>query len=351
MFPKVQVDKVIHEITRRLEWSHFLYEVGTFDFYHTYDYHMVNQKDGDRSVLLAYDDGQNKIGLPLVIRKIPGSTYYDATSVYGYPGPISSEIPPDFDNKVFMEGLKEYFERHRIVSVFSRLNPFAAHQESVLRNLGRIVNQRQVVVIDTRVSNEIQRSSYNKRLKTYVNRAEKSCTPLVVEKTIDNIRIFMDLYYKTMDKVGANKKYYFPEDYFIAFFCGHGYESELLQIKDKASNAVISSGILVYANGVAHYHLSGSDSDFLNLSPTKFLIDQMRVLATQRKCTIFNLGGGIGGACDSLFYFKSAFSKDYRNFKLWKYVVMPNAYGQLVRERVRECPKTGFFPEYRSLED
>ena len=48
---------------------------------------------------------------------------------------------------------------------------------------------------------------------------------------------------------------------------------------------------------------------------------------------VMHLGGGLGGAHDSLFDFKAGFSKDRQPFRTWRVVVDPVRYAELSRAR------------------
>ncbi|MEP2058219.1 MAG: hypothetical protein ABJJ05_10465, partial [Maribacter litoralis] len=68
-----------------------------------------------------------------------------------------------------------------------------------------------------------------------------------------------------------------------------------------------------------------------------------------------NLGGGRGGSNeDSLFRFKSGFSKEFKNFKLWKYIVNHEVYDKLTTDHLNKFPGVdkndiSFFPKYRAV--
>ena len=103
-------------------------------------------------------------------------------------------------------------------------------------------------------------------------------------------------------------------------------------------------------NTIVQYHLSGTSERFLDLNPIKLLIDEMRIIGTKENFSYFNLGGGVGSKEDSLFHFKSGFSKDSMPFKVWKYMVNPTIYNDLVLQRndIRYCEKSLlYFPRYR----
>ena len=94
------------------------------------------------------------------------------------------------------------------------------------------------------------------------------------------------------------------------------------------------------------FHLSGTRNDYLRLKPSKLFLDEMRIEATNRNFKYFNLGGGFGSQEDSLFEFKSSFSKDHRTFKVWKHIVNQDIYDELCKNIKPE--NTSYFPLYRA---
>ncbi len=98
--------------------------------------------------LFKYTEKDYTIALPLLIRKIGNPEYYDATSVYGYAGPISKGIFSGFNNGPFIKKLLTFFQENNIISVFSRLNPYINYQREILNSFGDIVNKGKVVNID-----------------------------------------------------------------------------------------------------------------------------------------------------------------------------------------------------------
>ena len=85
--------------------------------------------------------------------------------------------------------------------------------------------------------------------------------------------------------------------------------------------------------------------------PNKLFIYDMRITATQRNYKFFNLGSGLGGrADDSLFKFKSSFSRDFKNFYLWKLIINQEFYNQLVIKKGMHN-NTNYFPLYSAIDD
>lgn len=343
-------------IRDRANWNSVLECCDQSDFYHTYDYHMLSKNEDEEPILIKYEYGDVLIAVPLLIRKIAGTHYNDATSVYGYCGPITNKnVNSGFDNKDFEQRLNALLRKNKIISVFSRLHPFILNQDLILNGIGKIVSNGHVVNIDITQSLESQRQQYNRRLKSYINKAK---TLYKVEKGLceENVDSFIDIYYENMERVGAKPHYFFKRKYFFDFLKSPQINAELLMAIDKETEEIAGGAIFTKTNGIVQYHLSGAKEQFLKINPIKYLIDYVRVQSTEEgNHKYFNLGGGLGGSnSDSLFRFKSGFSKDYKDFSLWKYIVDEDKYWKLVNERIGdknlsmdEYEASPFFPLYR----
>ena len=340
------VDDINFEIiTTRSKWNNLLKVIGSYDFYHTYDYHFIERPIGGSPVIIKYVENQIIIAIPLIIRKISGTNYHDATSVYGYGGPISKNIPLDYDNTLFIEKLQTFFEKNKIISVFSRLHPYFNKQDIILKNYGDIIKTGKVVNINLNLNLDLQNKNYHKRLRTYVNMARRNCIVKKLE-TKKELREFIGIYHETLARVNANNYFYFDEDYFNELLNNNNYLAEILVVKYKETGETIAGSLFITTNKIVQYHLSGTRAEFSHLAPTKLMIDEMRILATNRGTKFFNLGGGLGGKTqDSLFKFKSAFSKDFRDFSLWKLIVDKEIYDELAYKH--RYVETSFFPKYR----
>ncbi|MFV0540098.1 MAG: peptidoglycan bridge formation glycyltransferase FemA/FemB family protein [Aestuariibaculum sp.] len=341
---------ILDLVTEKSQWTKTLKEIGIFDFYHTYDYHQTSKNYDEKPILIVYRKDNVIIALPLLLRNIHNTFFKDATSVYGYAGPISKGVDSDFDNIFFIEELKRFLSKIKVISVFSRLNPFIPNQCEILRNLGKVNRQGSVVNIDLNLDLQTQRANYRSRLKTHINKARRLCT---VRNAITNsdLQEFIDIYHENMNRVNAKKMYYFKKSYFEDLMANTKFKTELLLAIENQSGAIVAGSIFVVSNGIVQYHLSGTKSNFLHLTPTKLLIDEMRIIATNNNYNYFNLGGGLGGRDDdSLFDFKSSFSKDFKDFNLWKFISIPEIYNELISVK---CPnlETDFFPKYRALDN
>ncbi|MFS4469281.1 GNAT family N-acetyltransferase [Maribacter sp. 2210JD10-5] len=342
---------MIQVIKDKKAWDENLALVNDSDFYFTYDYHHFSKNNNESPILLRYTDGENSLLLPLLIRDIENSNYKDATSVYGYTGVLEQNINSNFEQNNFKKELQDFFKKNNIITVFSRLHPFFNYQENHLEGLGKVIVSGQVVNIDLTDTIENQRAKFNRRLKTYLNKSRKSCS-VIKGNVHEHLPTFIRLYYENMKRVDADDSYFFEEKYFYEILASNDFESELSICVHNDTKEIIGGAIFIKTGSIVQYHLSGMSGDHFDLNPVKLIIDEMRIKATQEGFKYFNLGGGRGGHEDSLFRFKSGFSKDHRPFKLWKYIVDEKAYHLLTNGTIPSDMLTanlyeGFFPAYR----
>lgn len=341
------------------EWDAIVAGAAQYDFYHLSGYHEIARTRGEgRPALFVCEESSRFIALPLLIRRVadvPGlesETFLDATSVYGYAGPISSEDDPPRELIFrFEQELQTTLRRMNVVSVFSRLHPLFA-QETILSDLGTIKEAGTTVVIDLAASEEEQRSGYRRGHRYDIGRLRRSgwhgnsCSGK--ECADGPLQAFLSIYHETMDRIGADRYYYFDEDYVQALLDLSGAEVRLFWTEIDSQIGAI--GIFTLCNGIVQYHLSGTSSRFIKDAPMKLLLDEVRMWANEKGARFFHLGGGVGGRQDSLYEFKAGFSKERRIFRLWNWIVDRDAYAYLVRKRQETtviADAGGFFPAYR----
>lgn len=338
---------MIEVITTKEEWDLLINKVDAYDFYSTYDYHSISHTSDENPILIKYSEKDIIIGLPLLIRKIQNTPFFDATSVYGYAGPISKNITENFDNHLFKKELFNFFIEKNIISVFSRLNPFIAHQNRILNTIGEVKIKGDVVMIDLSEELDIQRQHYQKRIKSHINKARRICSIKKAESKAD-ITAFIDLYYENMERVDAKKSYFFSEDYFYKFTHIDDCEIEILLATLNETHEIVSGAMFVKTKDIIQYHLSGTKTEYLDTAALKLLIDEMRILGTNENYKVLNLGGGLSSNDDSLLRFKKSFSKTLKSFSVWQCIVNDKIYNELI-ESVK-IDNNEYFPGYRCQE-
>lgn len=325
------------------KWTEIIKQATIYDFHHTAYFHKIDTNFVSK--LLLFSDGDNFIALPIVIRPIEGTEYFDITSVYGYAGPVYSFIENYETTELiafFRKSFLDFCKEQNIISVFSRLHPLI-EQTNIIENLGEIVNLNKTVAIDLTKSAEEQRKEYRKSLKSELNQLRRKEIVVREATAKEEIDAFITIYYQTMDRVEATANYYFSKEYFYEFLNNQDFDAKLLiAAKD---NKVIAGAIFTLTDKIMQYHLAGTTEEYIRETPMKLILDEARLYGNGTSAENLHLGGGVGGHDDdSLFRFKSGFSKDFKQFSVWKYIVNQAVYDELSKGK----EVSGFFPLYRS---
>jgi len=315
------------------EWDKVVNRSCFHDIYHLSSYHALAEYNGEGSPYLFIEqDGEHFIALPLLLRSLEALPFVskascgwlDATSVYGYAGPISSvPAPPAELVAKFQRELHAQLSSMCVISAFSRLHPLM-FQHPILTDLGSTVHRGQTVSIDLGISLDEQSSSFRSTFRRHIRDARRNGLTIHEDKSGEYFSAFATIYLQTMQRVRASKYYHFSDEYFNALreFLGHA--ARLFVVLH--NNTVVAGALILVENGTVQYHLGGSTQEYFHLSPMKLLIDEIRIWATEQKFRRFHLGGGVGGNADSLFYFKTGFSDIRHEFSTWRWIVNPARY-------------------------
>lgn len=323
------------------EWDEIILKTE-HDFHHTAYFHSI---DNDfPCYLLYFGIADSFIALPIVLRPVEDTVFFDITSVYGYAGPVvrlENESVKDELFSFFRKRFREYCNENNIVSVFSRLHPLL-NQREVLQGMGEIADLNKTVSIDLTMPPEHQRTAYRKSLKSELNQLRRKSYTVSEAKSEEEIEEFIKIYHQTMDRVHADPMYYFSTEYFYSFLNNSTFDTSLLVAKD--GDKVIAGAIFTNTGTIMQYHLAGTAEEYIRETPMKLILDEARLRGNDSTAISLHLGGGVGGSDDdSLFRFKSAFSKDFKQFSVWKYIVNEDAYRNLSKGK----PESNFFPLYR----
>lgn len=168
---------LVLQSSQEQEWNGVLAQVAQHDFYHPAEYHRLLEERGEGSAHpFAFHDGAYTIALPLLLRPVEpsgGEAWSDATSVYGYAGPLASHAGmPAAVVRSFQKGLKEALAARRVVTVFSRLHPLIP-QRGMLAGFGDCRPEGETVSIDLTLSPEEQRARCRSSLRTRIKKLRR----------------------------------------------------------------------------------------------------------------------------------------------------------------------------------
>lgn len=295
------------------------------------------------------DTGAQGMLVPLIKRPLNsfGADYqefHDVVSPYGYSGPVCWGDP---DPRQFLEMFQVFLEKlreNKIVSLFLRLHPFLGPTPDLLAGLdpvGELKPQGPVVYLDL-LDPEGSWNGINAGNRRAIRRSLLAgCTVSFDQwETMDQV---LAAYEETMRRHDAEDQYFFPWEFFLRLrestsphfhlatsFNGHG--------------AVTGGVFFSEVDGMIHYFITGTFAAYASLSPSKLLINALRLWGLERGCHTLNLGGGLGAREDNLFTFKIRLSKSTALFNTFRMVLLPDIY----RELSAGAEDDGsFFPFYR----
>ncbi len=343
-------------------WIKALNQCGNYDIYHLPQYHLLAEKMGQGTAyLFFFHYNKDYAALPFLLRPISdvkgleSCAYNDITSVYGYPGVITSKSEDDLDTyefrDKFQKELVKVFEHLSVVSFFSRTNPLL-ETNWLFSGFTEVVPLATTIAIELSKSDEEQLKGITKGHKYDIRKANNNGVIVEEDKSFQYIDDFISIYNATMKRNSAAANYYFPKDYYLSLKQSLGDSMKLYLAK--FDGVIISSAMFFFQKNIIQYHLSGSLSDFFHLNGAKLIIDEVRKYGTKNDFIWLHLGGGVGSSEDSLFRFKAGFSKARFPFQIIKKIVNKDIYSELCIKR-KEYAKnnnltlqeTNYFPDYR----
>ncbi|MFS2185136.1 GNAT family N-acetyltransferase [Mucilaginibacter sp. Mucisp84] len=333
-------------IHNRKDWDEYINRSYAHEGFHTWYYHSLNNEG--EPLLFVYEENTVFIALPVIKRKIEGSEYFDMTCVYGYSGPLSNiplENLPVAITTQFKVAFTGFMKEESAICIFSRLHPFL-NQHHILENIGGIKDNGTTLYVDLSLSEEEQRNGYDKRLGRQIRSLRKMGFVIKEADTIQEIEHFAEIYYKNMDRLHASSNYYFDVQHFINLLNEEYMKNKLILIYDGLN--LMCGALILLSDTIVRNHLSATSPDYLNISPSKLLTDEISMIGRRLGKKIFHLGGGVGGKEDSLFNFKKLFSNSQVKDRIWCYINDEPAYNELVlKSGVDPNPEIKFFPLYR----
>jgi hypothetical protein len=315
------------------------------DFYHLPGYVRVSARhDGGEPCAVVVDDGDRGLLLPLVIRQVEGGGG-DARSPYGYPGPLAIGRPdPAFEGEALLAAVG-VLEEIGVVSLFIRMHPLLNPEPPA--GVGTCVRHGDTVSVDLTLPETVQWHQIRRNHRQQIRQALEAGYVASIDHEWRHGQDFKALYRSTMQHCAAHAYYSFDDVYFEELRQALG---ETLRIAVVMKDGVVAAaGLFVETGGIVQMHLTGQDDRFLADHPMKLGFHHVRTWCSERGDRVLHLGGGRGGAEDSLFHFKAGFSPLRHPFHTLRVVIREAEYAKLVAARDPSLDPqdlTGPFPLY-----
>lgn len=315
------------------------------DFYHLPGYVAVSAHEdgGDARALLVEDDGRGLL-LPLVMRPLSDG-FSDATSPYGYPGPITSGDADSGWTHHALAYAERFLAENGTVTLFVRLHPLL--NPAPPEGVGTVVRHGDTVTIDLTLSKEEQWRGVRRNHRQQIRQGRDAGYVVFVDEDLEHYGVFQRLYLNTMQRLDASEYYRFGPAYFDGLRAALGTRMRLACAT--MDGEVAAAALFVETAGIVQMHLTGHDERFAKDQPMKLVFDHVREWSSDRGNDALHLGGGRGGEQDSLLHFKAGFSKVRQPFYTLRCVIHPDEY----RRRMDAVPHadpddlTGPFPAYQ----
>lgn len=319
------------------------------DVYHLPAYaaaHAESPQDDVRA--FTYVDGDRAFLLPLVLQQVPGTPdgAVEATSPYGYPGPVASDVDERFWSDA-LSALLDALRDEGAVSLFVRVHPLLPSAPAALRRAGVLVRHGQTVSVDLDRDLADVFRSFRSNHRRQIERSRRHGVTVTVDDW-DRLPAFIDAYHETMRRVGAAPGYFFPPSYFDRLRAALPGQVHLLSAVD--DDELVAGGLFFSCGELVQYHLGATRADALQHQPMKLVLAETCRWAQAHGARLLHLGGGVGGSdSDSLFAFKAGFSDRRHPYDTLRAVLRPEAYRLLVAGAGpgAEDDLTGFFPAFR----
>ncbi|WP_302162826.1 GNAT family N-acetyltransferase [uncultured Fusobacterium sp.] len=324
------------------------------DIYFNLNYGKLYEKiENGVACIWEYKGEEGHIKHMFIKRAIPqlvyGTRYYDLITPYGYGGPYIVSISTGYSKEMllnaFENSFQKYCEDENIVSEFIRFYPLSSNGVDFQRIYNSILNRYTLGTNLKDYEDPIQ-MEFSKSCRKTIRQIIKKGVTYRATRSPQDISKFIEIYYLNMERKCADTYYFFEKDYFEKIM--EYFSENVLLAEAIYCNKTIAAGLYFLSNNVIHAHLSGTDTEYLDLSPAYILKYGTVLWGKENQFDFIHYGGGT--TCskeDPLFTFKKKFSQNtelpfYIGKKIWN----KNIYEVLCKD-INVDENSDFFPLYR----
>lgn len=322
------------------------------EVYYQWEYIDAFYKNNDGIPQLAYAEKNNEyIFYPFLLRNISKDLnineqeypYFDIVTTYGYGGLDCTKEDSEL-LEFFFINFEKYCNEKNIISEFIRFSPFLGNHKFYNERKYNIINISKTVYIKLESEEQIW-NDFESRCRNTIRKAQKN--NLIIKNGFDEKKLneFIEIYKETMKRDNADKYYFFNEQFFESIYNNLGKYASIYTVL--YNNKPISSSIILFNGESAHYHLSGTLTEYLNLGANSIGLYEIAKDLCKKGCKSFHLGGGYGGDTSPLLKFKRSFNKNGDlDFYIGKRIYNNDVYNKLCNIKGISIDEP-YFPAYR----
>ena len=342
----------VYDLTKSEEWDQIVRSFEKYDVYYLSGYTKAFWKHGDGEPMLFYYEGESIRGINVVMKRdisdeqrfqgrLEKEKYYDLVTPYGYGGwLIEGDGAPD----ELIDAYEKWCYNKKIVSEFVRFHPMLDNQNGLEKHY-EIINFGKTIAMDLS-SAEIIWANITSKNRNMIRKAQKNHLKVYQAQTTEIYDAFKEIYDQTMCRDCAKKYYFFEEDFYKCVKNDLGEHAQVFYVQTEDGD-IATAAIIIGANGLLNYHLSGSKYEYHQMAPTNLLLYEVALWGAEHGYHSFHMGGGVGSKEDSLYSFKKSFYRgEPKNYHIGKKIFNQHVYDELV-EMCGEIKDPSFFPKYR----
>ncbi|MGZ5194875.1 MAG: GNAT family N-acetyltransferase [Ramlibacter sp.] len=253
---------------------------------------------------------------------VAGANVKDASSPYGYGGPLATTHDPAFVQAAW-SAYCEWMREHSVVVEYLRFHPVLGNERDYG---GHVVDNRQVVCVDLTVDDVT--SGYAPRLRQTLKKPLRA--GLVYEEVPlgAHAHEFGEFYRQAMGEIGADTFYLFGDVYFEQL--ARSGSAKLGICHRTAAGEWLAAALFLDGRGVREYHLAATTEEGRQLAASSFVLHEAAMSARALGMKSLYLGGGTDASADNaLLFFKGAFSAQRLLYRTGWHVFDTHAYDEL----------------------
>ena len=258
----------------------------------------------------------------LHLADVPGTNLKDASSPYGYGGPLSSASDPAFLDAAW-NAYVSWMREHRVAVEYVRFHPALGNERYYG---GRVADNRQVVCVDLDAQDVT--AGYALRLRQTLKKAAGAGLVYDEFDLAAHAREFAGYHRAAMRGMNADPFYLFGDDYFESL--GQSGLGRLGLCRRHGRGDWLAAAVFLDGRGVREYHLAAATDEGRKLGASSLALHEAALAS--RRCGIHKLylGGGTSAAADNpLLFFKSAYSPQRLTYRTGSTVFDDAAYDDL----------------------
>ncbi len=334
------------------QWNAMVKSFRNYEVFYMSEYVMAfmnEDKANGEPILLIYENGEDRV-MNVVFRrdvakdprfkgKIENGKYFDLITPYGYGG-FMGEIK---EYERLNAEYNAYCKENNYICEFVRFNLFSRYHKYYD---GQVFSATHNIVRDLEPSMDVMWMGFRQKVRKNVKRAVNSGLKILVEDTDAHLKDFLDIYYATMNRCGAQDEYYFSEQFFETL---NNMNDNIMYFYVLFEGEIISTELVIYGGESAYSFLGGTKHDYFHLRPNDYLKLEIIKWCKEKGLKNFVLGGGYGSD-DGIFQYKFCFAPEgVVDFYIGKKILDEEKYKELceLRGMKTEDLYEGFFPRYR----